>query len=85
MDFGVVVFTPGIPVPLILPTGQTGTMTASSGEGSALKVDLDIQGNAPSGQSTMMHMVILTNGKGGNVEIASAGLSFKFAPKLAGN
>jgi len=85
MDFGVVVFTPGLPVPLILPTGQTGTMTASIGEGGALQVDLDIKGNAPSGQSTMMHMVTFTDAKSGNVEIASAGLNFKFSPRLQGN
>ncbi len=86
MDFGEVVLTPGVPVHLVMPTGQTGTMTANRTLDGRLQVDVDIQGVAPGGQANMVHGVAFGDSKGiTNASFGNGEINIIYSVKLSGN
>ena len=85
MDFGEVMLTPGVPVHLTMPTGQTGTMTGSMTADGRLQVDVDIQGVAPGGQANMVHGVAFGDSKGtSKISFGNGEINISYTAKLAG-
>jgi len=84
MDFGEVMLTAGVPVHLTMPTGQTGTMTASVAVDGRLQVDVDVQGVAPGGQSNMVHGVAFGDAKStGKVTFGNGEISISYTAILS--
>lgn len=84
MDFGSVVLTPGVPAHLTMPTGQTGTVTATLSTDGRMQMDVDIEGTAPGGQATMLHGVFFGDAKdGGQIDFGNDDISLVMTVKWA--
>jgi hypothetical protein len=86
LDFGQVVLTPGVPVPLHLPANQPATITATLSPDGRMQIDVDIQHAAADGPGMMLHGVFFGDVQGsGPFNLHNDDLSLSFSAKLAGH